>query len=577
MKKLLSLVLALMMFAVPCLAESEIGGADGVTCMFVGEETISGESIVADAIAAGRRVTMTFSIPEVSGIETGSPEVDAAVVDFLKSLGMRVVMQGDEYDMGLTLSQKDVLTLGWVVNGNDLYVKSNLIGGTIVFSAPEIEPIINRLLDMFVTMEAMTAEEAEEIKTQLPVMLEQVKMAFEQSANASLTPEDLLAMDYSAFDPVIGAILADIEEVTDITVPRMCDQATHGIRLSMDEEEFKNILRACIQFIKDNPKLLNMIAAEGGYVTEEARQAEWAANGHLYQQFGFYESEEEYYAANPTCLEAMDQWLAELNETQLLGGDFVTTIYLNDAEEVVYLTSVLPMYTETDSVFESDEANGETEILNVVYSRQTVAQGVSHVVNIDVDGEGVTIDLLAQENAGTVRMIRSEDQETGVTINWKNDNGAIKGDFTTNDEIGVAGTFAWSHVADENQFKTEIAFEMYSVESYLEANHDETGHALSLTYLCDYARNGVDFSGKEVVTFAFDQVKTVFDIDIGTSDPTDSIMSGSVIRPAELDDAAFANWFASAYNAVNSWMGNAIMALPESVLMVILSQGNAGY
>lgn len=581
MKKLLSLILAMMMFAVPCLAEGVIGGADGPTALFVSEDMITGESILNDAIAAGRRVTITASVPEITGVNTGDPNADAAIVDFVKALGLRMEAQGDEYDMGLSLTGKDVLTLGWAVSGEDAYIKSNLIGGTIVLSMAEVEPIISRLLDMMVLMEAMTEEEAAEIKAQLPALIDELKAAFEQSMSAQMTMEDLMAMDFSAFEPVVKDIEASLEPVTEITVPRMCDQATHGVRLTIDNAEFTSALRALFQFIKDNPKFMDAMAAEGAFLTEEARAAEWARNGEFYKALKIYENEEEFNAANPTGVELMDQLIEETKTLKMLDGDFVTTAYFNDAEEIVYLTSVLPMFTETESVIETAEATenvtGTTEILNVVYTRQTVAQGVSHVCNIDVDGEGITIDVLAQENAGTARLIRSSDQETGVTINWVNDNGAIKGDFTTNDEIGLAGTFAWAHVADETQFKTEIAFEMHSEEAYLAAHPNETGHALSIAYTCDYARNGVDFSGKEVLTFGFDDVKVVVDIDIATSDAVDSIMSGNVVRPAELDDAAFANWFVSAYSAINGWVGTVMMALPESVLTMLLYSGMGTY
>ena len=192
MKKLLSLILAMMMFAVPCLAEGVIGGADGPTALFVSEDMITADAILNDAIAAGRRVTMNVTVPEITGVNTGDPAVDTAIVDFVKALGLRVEAQGDEYDMGLSLTGKDVLTLGWAVNGEDAYIKSNLIGGTIVLSLAEVEPIISRLLDMMVLMEAMTEEEAAEIKAQLPAMIETYKAAFEQGMDAIFVPHSIL-------------------------------------------------------------------------------------------------------------------------------------------------------------------------------------------------------------------------------------------------------------------------------------------------------------------------------------------------------------------------------------------------
>lgn len=574
MKKLLSLILAMMMFAVPCLAEGVIGGADGPTALFVSEDMITADAILNDAIAAGRRVTVNVTVPEITGVNTGDPAVDTAIVDFVKALGLRVEAQGDEYDMGLSLTGKDVLTLGWAVNGEDAYIKSNLIGGTIVLSLAEVEPIISRLLDMMVLMEAMTEEEAAEIKAQLPAMIETYKAAFEQGMAGKMTMEDLLAMDFSAFDPVLKDVEASLEPVTEIVVPRMCDQATHGVCLTIDNAEFTGAIRALFQFIKDNPKFMAAITSEGIGMTEETRAMEWETRGALYQQYGIYETYEAFCAENPTTAELLDQLIEETKTMKMLDGDFVTTVYFNDAEEIVYLTSTLPMFTETESVIETEEnaetVNGTTEILNVVYTRQTVAQGVSHVCNIDVDGEGITVDVLAKEKAWVINLSDNETQEVGLTINAVEENGVIKGDFDMY-ENGPVGTFSYYHVADENQFKTEIAFALWLDEEYLAGHPNEEPVSLSIAYTCDYDRNGVDFSGKEIVNVAFNDVKVVVDIDITTADPVDSIMAGNVVRPAELDDAAFANWFVTAYSAITGWVGTTLMALPASVLTLMTS------
>lgn len=578
MKKLLSLILAMMMFVLPCLAEGGvIGGADGPTDIVLTSEMITGDSIYRDAIDAGRRVTVNLTVPELTGVNTGDPNADKAIVDFVKALGMRVVTQGEEYDMGLSLNGKDVLTMGLALSGEDAYIKSNLIGGTIVLSMAEVEPIITRLLDMLVLMGAFTEEDAAEMKAQVPMLMETFQASLEQSMGAQLTIEDLMAMDYSAIEAALQAIR--VEEITEIVVPRMADMATSGIRVTIDNETFVALCRSVIECIKANPKLMNYFATSGGYPTEESRAAEWASSGEFFKMFGIYESEEAYIAAYPTAEEALDMAIAELEGAKLLDGDFVTSVYFNDAEEIVYLTSVLPMFTESEAMYEADpavtEVTGTTETMNVVYTRQTVAQGVSHVCNIDVDGQGVTIDMLAQEKAWTVNMGDIASMETVLTIHAVEEDGVIKGDYTTYAN-GPMGTFSFSHVADEAQFKTDITFTMELAEEYLTAHPDEAPFTLAIGYTCDYARNGVDFAGTETFELAFNDVKFALKGDIATSDPEESIMAGAVTRPAELDDSAFANWFVGAYNALNSFLANLITALPESVLTMLIQAGMFG-
>ena len=577
MKKLLSLILALMMFALPCLAESDtIGGADDLTSLFLTNDAFNWGNIQQEALDAGRQVTVTLTVPELSGIATGDAATDAAIVDLVKALGLRVTTQGEEYDMGLSLNGKDVLSMGLATAGEDAYIKSNLIGGTIVLSMAEVEPIISRLLDMMVLMGAFTAEDAAEMKSQVTMMMDTFKASLEQGLNAQLDMDDLAEMDFSAVEEAAKAIR--VEEVTEIIVPRMCDMATTGICVTIDNEAFVGLVKAVLECIKVNPMLMDYFAVSGGYPTEESRAADWAATGELYKMFGWYESEEEYIAANPTAEEAIAMVLEQLEGAKLLDGDFVTSLFFNDTEELVYLTSVLPMFTETAALYETEDAevvNGTTEMLNVVYTRQTVAQGVSHVCNINVDGEGITIDMLAQEKAWTINLGELSTMETLLTIHAVEEDGVIKGDYTTYAE-GPMGTFSFYHVVDDAQFKTDMAFTMELGEEYLTAHPTEEAFHLAIDYVCDYARNGVDFTGKETVTVGFNDVKVVLVGDIATSDPAESIMAGTVVRPAALDDAAFANWFVSAYNSLNSFLANLIMSLPESVLTLLIQTGMFG-
>lgn len=605
MKKLLSLMLAMMLCIGPAagLAEGEIdlgviGWADGPTSIFVTENMVTSAQMLEDAIAAGRKVTIDFSIPEVEGINTGDPTVDGALTDLVEAIGVSASMQGDEYHMGMSLADQDVLTVGVAVNGEDAYIKSNLIGGTVVIGAKEVEPIINRLLDALVMMEALTEEDVASMKEELPELMEVFQTAMAQSAELTMTDEDLLKLDYSALTGVIMNLAAQVETIDEIVVPRMCDPATKGFRLSIDNAEFVSVLRACLQFVEDNPKLKNFIAAQSGYnYTDEELAEMWAHDGELYMEYGIYASEEEFRNQN-----SFDYMLTEafnaLETVKLLDGEFITTVYMNDADEIVYLTSVLPMFNEEKAVYEADaastEVKGTTEILNVVYTRQTVAQGVSHVCNIDVDGEGATIDVLAHENSVQIRLSDMASQALLLTIDAMKENDAVKGTYITNEEEETvySGSFIFAHSTSDAHFKTQADFTMeiaftpaegaaaevpslngMTLPGYQAKQPQAKTDNLAVSYLCDYVRAGVDVNGAETLTVQFNDVKVVAECELTTSDPVDSIMSGNVVRPAELDEAAFLNWFVGAANSVTSWAGNLLMALPESVLTLFLSMG----
>lgn len=605
MKKLLSLMLAMMLCIGPAagLAEGEIdlgmiGGADGPTSIFVAEDMVTSMQMMEDAIAAGRKVTIDFSIPEVAGINTGDPTVDGALTDLVEAIGVSASVQGDEYHMGMSLADQDVLTVGVAVNGEDAYIKSNLIGGTVVIGAKEVEPIISRLLDALVMMEALTEEDVASLKEELSAMLDAFETAMEQSAGMTITEDDLKNLDFSALTGVIMNLASQVETIDEIVVPRMCDPATKGVRLSIDNAEFVSILRACLQFVEDNPKLKNYMAAQGGFYSEEELADMWAQNGEWYIENGLYANEADFRSELKTFDETMAEAFKMIEDAKALDGEFITTVYMNDADEIVYLTSVLPMFNEEKAVYEADaaitEVKGTTEILNVVYTRQTVAQGVSHVCNIDVDGEGATIDVLAQENSAQIRLSDMASQTLLLTIDAVKENDAVKGTYITNEEEETvySGSFVFAHSASDAHFKTQADFTMeiaftpaegaaadvpslngMTLPGYQAKQPQAKNDSLAISYLCDYARAGVDVNGKETLTVQFNDVKVAAEWVLTTSDPVDSIMSGNVVRPAELDDAAFLNWFVGAANSVTSWAGNLLMALPESVLSLILSMG----
>lgn len=550
MKKLLSLLLAMMMFAVPSLAEfGAIGGADGPTSLLVGDMFLTVDQLVQDALEAGRRVTMNITIPEAplfSDDETGR-----AIADLIDVLSLNASVQGKEFNSALALSGKDVLTLGIALNANELYLSSNMIGDTIVIADTEIETLVCKVLDVLVLMNSLDESDAEEIKANLPMIIEAYKEAIQQGYDTMAAAEEMQNLDYSALEDALATILQDVEEVQAPVVPRMCDAATYGYRLSMDDAEFKNLIKALFLFIKANPQLCSSIEEQGMFPTEESRAADWEAYGSVYTTWGYYENEAEYIAENPTFREALDLAIAEIDSVTVLSGEFVTNICMNDADEIVYLTSALPV-------------DGST--LSLVYTRQSVAQGVSHVCTIDVDGEGASIDLLAQENAWTFRLSDIETQTMLLTVNASKDEaGAIQGSFDTYGE-SMTGTFYFFHAEDDAQLKADLGFTVTIKDEWESVN-------LFLDYACLYARNGVDFTGKENIAFGYNDMKFVVNADIATADPAESIMDGNVIRPAALDDDAFLTWFVGLYGTAGLEISKMIISLPESVLMLMIESG----
>ena len=528
MKKMLALLLALMMF-MPVLSMAEelgdlgdlgetgsvIGGADGPTDLFVSADAMS---FMEAALAAGRRIDTVLTVSALNGVQTGDPAIDNAVADLLDALALRFSSQGDEGDFVLMLSGKDVVNFGGAISGDDCYINSNLLGGTIVVNANEVEPLLGRLIDMFVLMGALTERDAAEIKT----VLAELMASLEQGLPAGMEMPALEEINLSALEGVFIQLLGKITEVENPVVPRMCDPAVAGVQLTVNDAEMKQLVKAMFQFLLDNPVLLNYLSATAGLSADVVKEA-----------------------------------MAEVDAQTMLDGEMVVTINVGEDDNIVYATFSLPHHED-----------GVTTQIDAAYTRQTVAAGVSHVVNITIDGRTVTFDGLASDGkfvgnlyavdgakALDVTILTAEEDTLQVILNAYNDEDTV---------LSV---------------KFEGECEFTDVREYfagvLNITHYENGQAIPMSFriVSDYAIDGVDFSGVGGFSFEVMGIEVGLQVASQTSEAKESIMSGAVTRPAALDDAAFQQWFIDIINGLMVQLTNAMTALPESVMSLLIMSG----
>ncbi len=563
MKKLLAMLMTLLMLQAPVMALAEgfndldemIGGADIGTSILVIEDKKSVPS-------AESRLSHVLSIRELKGFQTGDASTDAAINDLLTALGLAFYQQGEEGGMALQLSGKDVLTLGGAVSGNDIYLNSNLLGGTVVVGAEEIEPLIGKLLDLFVQMEAITAREAEEIKEILAEVFAGMDESLSQATNEmdSLLGQ-LESMNFANLEKAAAIIQENMAFVEAPALPKMCDAAAGGIELRLNNEEFVEIVIACLDFVADNPILQEVLASNGTYYTEEEIQAMWA----FYQNSKVYESEEAFRDRHPTFAGALKEARDSMVGAKVLDGDFVIGLYMNDAGVPVYGMMILPMYD-----------GYETSVLEIVYTRQTVAQGVSHVLRVTVDGESVILDTLVTDKE-TVSTLFAANGEKSLDIVIPNMDGdkfqATLNVYENGKYVSNPGEKIFTALL-EGEWESSNARAYFSgkltMTNYVNSAYSET---MVFTVLADYAMNGEGFSGATDVGFEFEGVGFTIRLASATGEAEASIVSGDAVRPAVMDDAAFQNWFVGVVNNLSVVAATALTALPESVLMLVLSSG----
>lgn len=622
MKKLFSLVIAIMMLALPVLATAEgslgiIGGADGPTEIIVAKEMP--KTRYQDALAAGRRVNQTITLTELTGVETGDATTDAAIADLIKALGINIAAQGDEASFAMTLSGEEVATLGGALSGENIYLSSNMMGGTVVVGFDEIEPLINRILDMMVTMGAIGEFEATMIREQITSFKEAL-----EAHELEETAEDLALdeVNTSALEALLPMMMGKITPVEDIIVPRMCDPAVSGLQMVLTNEDIHAVVKQACQFLLDNPMLLDSFAEAAGYPSEEQIAAEWETAGQLYMAFGIYKDEAAFRASQKSIEKDIREVMDDPAFPKIFDGEMTAAVYLDEKDEPVYITASMPILTTEEHFHETD---GDLDMVNIEivektvnismnYTRQTVPQGVAHVCNIFADDTGVTIDALVSEGSTTVTVIATEPEfeptklfdlsiketasETNPGVTCVDVDAALYGAEEPTLESSYDGEYETSDVREycagkltltayeyrwpEEPAVIELADAETGTVEYIDTTATVSGddvqqevsaNSVIIEFNTDTAINGIDYTTDASFVVEAGGVRFGLKLVEETVDPEPSIMTGNVVRPTELNDADFSNWFTGVINAFNAWMAGAIQSLPESVLMLIIYSG----
>ncbi len=253
MKKLLSLVLALMMLTLPVLAEEAYA-----------------PSFVEQAVANGRRAETTVTLTDLNALLAmmlfgADQESIAMIQELLESVALTGYVQGDEAGFALKMKGMDVANAALGLAEDDVLLGSNLLGkAPVALNVENLKPVAERILTYYADALQMTEADMAVLLTLLEP--EVLKSMFEGYA-APAVPEETLEMDFSAFD----ALIAEWEQlivVEPVTVqPEDCDPADTKAILTIPAEEANRIFPAMAAFVEANPMLLlnvNASLAEEG-------------------------------------------------------------------------------------------------------------------------------------------------------------------------------------------------------------------------------------------------------------------------------------------------------------------------
>lgn len=511
MKKILSLLLALMMLALPAM-----GLAD--------------DDFVSEALEDGRAVNavLTFRAGDI----TGDATMDGLVQDVLKALKMSVSFQGGENPQGglvVSLSDKDIITLSAAQAQDALYLLCNLLGEKAVMAtAEDAEPLIKRFIDTFEQLGAISSYEASELKAQLTEAFAQGMSA---GASAAVKMDEIPDPDMTA---LIAFMKGKAKEEAVTMQPRNSDPAAKKVVVTLTGEDLVQIMKLTLDSVRSNAQLMEMLNAnvsvEEGMTIEEL----------------FAQAESE---------------MAVLPE--LIKEPVVLELYLDDEDEPVYATVTI-VASEGGSSASSGAvstgkigASGSSQndggnaaeaavTVDMNYARLTMNDVENHAANMIVkaDGETVTMSLnvIDDEDEAEIRL----DMGDGVT------------------QIGVYVTHAENEEGDTETAATDVNFVL-----------SDPDMSMNLTVKVNekVQEIGKDANAHYDIALLLDQTELFgLTVDAATADPEASIATENALRLAQISDADFQSWLMDVANGLQPWLITVVQALPASVLMLMMGQ-----
>lgn len=578
MKKLTAMLLAFLMLLLPVAGQAE----DAAPGTFDYGRMTSADYL-ENAVENGRRITMTVKLSDLAQRYTGEPAIDGVIADVLNALTVTGYAQGDEAYFSFGAVQPDgavadILTFGALQEGEDTYIASNLLGDTIVVAADEVQPLLERLIDMLAVLGVYSNAEAEDLKAELGDAFADFEEMLADVMKEPAEELDPASLDYAALENAITPILEKVQK-TEVTMqPRNCDMAASMMTVELTNEDLKGLLAGYLQFMLDNPALAEAVKQE----------MDFENTADMYSPV---------YGETITFEELIRMCQDELQQQTFLAKDASICIYLDEAGAPVAINAVLPVYQTAEPAVEivevedaeavdfdeffailqseqeggtievADEPVNETMDVTLDYTRLTMNDGVAHSVVAKAGTDDVTVSLLVKERSFTANLAVASQGETKFTAGLKAEDKSGENLEAYDVVLDVFIAESTSTVTTYNSFtgkRTETT-----------TTEPETSFKVYISTQTTF--DEVDFAEKDAVTLEVNGVKYgTLCIDIASGEPGASIKDGDVIRPAALEESEFINWFVSVMIQLDSWGATALQSMPASLINLINSLSNTG-
>lgn len=492
MKKFTAVLLALLMMALPVLGMAA-----------------SPAEMIEGAAAAGQPIhtAVTFDSGTIPGLDA---ETAAIFNDVIDALGFTTDTQENQTNFAMQLSGTDVLTLAWATEGEDTYINSNLLGGTIAFNATEGDVIIDHLLKMAVDADMLTESDVAEVKQ----LIEQLKTEM----NTQVEAIDLENIDMTALLSVVEELMQKVTTGEVTQQPKNSDPAASVITMKLTGEDITKVYKVIFDVMKNVPQF-----------TQALESADLTMNGEKV---------------------TADEMIAKLPELAdqigaMVQGEIPVEIYLDEAGEPVYGIMSMTM-----------KAEDETITMDMDFARRTVNEGVTYAVTIraeDANDEGVSItaDVLETEALTTANVgiasIKNGVSEPVITVSvLLNKN---YGETKSEENMIVDVVVTDSDSGEEISFKIDM---------------DSEAEVL--------ADGGVQYEA-EMDLYILGMEEELFTIEVEqlSGKAVDSIVTADAVRPGTMTEDEVAQYVNNdVMNALMNALMGLVQNLPASVLSLVM-------
>lgn len=492
MKKFTAVLLALLMMALPVLGMAA-----------------SPAEMIEGAAAAGQPIhtAVTFDSGTIPGLDA---ETAAIFNDVIDALGFTTDTQENQTNFAMQLSGTDVLTLAWATEGEDTYINSNLLGGTIAFNATEGDVIIDHLLKMAVDADMLTESDVAEVKQ----LIEQLKTEM----NTQVEAIDLENIDMTALLTVVEELMGKVTTGEVTQQPKNSDPAATVITMKLTGEDITKVYKVIFDVMKNVPQFTQ--ALESASLTMDGEKV------------------------------TADEMIAKLPELAdqigaMVQGEIPVEIYLDEAGKPVYGIMSMTM-----------KAEDETITMDMDFARRTVNEGVTYAVTIraeDANDEGVSItaDVLETEALTTANVgiasIKNGVSEPVITVSvLLNKN---YGETKSEENMIVDVVVTDSDSGEEISFKIDM---------------DSEAEVL--------ADGGVQYEA-EMDLYILGMEEELFTIEVEqlSGKAVDSIVTADAVRPGTMTEDEVAQYVNNdVMNALMNALMGLVQNLPASVLSLVM-------